>query len=339
MVDTYTVGSKELVSILIPVYNREGLVAECICSALGQTYSQFEVVIVDNASTDNTWSICQDFAARDPRVRIFRNDSNLGPVRNWRRCLEEARGTYGKILFSDDLMAPGFLEQAVTWLQDEEVGFVFSSIEIGERPGTGDVPYRWRRTSGRWPSMTFIRESLLGGKVPVSPGAALFRLADLRKNLLLEIPTAEVIDFTRYGAGPDVLLYLMTAATYPMIAYLSDPLTFFRSHADSITVRENNSMISSHYFQAKLWFASQISSERPSLAGTLRQQCLAYGWLMQCRHDRTESFAEFCRRQGEPKAAGSWLTFVFVHLYRMKMRHQRSFLRFLDRLLGARCGN
>lgn len=329
MGDKASFVTKELVSILIPVYNRENLVAESICSALRQTRANVEVVIVDNASTDNTWAICQDFAARDSRVRIFRNESNIGPVRNWRRCMELARGTYGKILFSDDMMAPDFLEKSLPYLQDETVGFVFSSIEIGEHAGAGGEPYRWRRSSGTWPSITFIRESLLDGKTPVSPGAALFRMTDLRKNLMMEIPTPGGIDFTRYGAGPDVLLYLLTAASYPKIAYLSEPLTFFRSHRDSITVRESNLMISDHYFQAKLWFASQIPSDRSSLIGNMRQQCLAFGWLMQRRREQSESLADFCSRHGETAFSWNWLTVLSVRLYRMKMRFQRSLWRFL----------
>ena len=76
------------VSILIPVYNREALIGECIQSALFQTFTDFEVIIVDNASTDNTWGICQRFAEQDKRVRVFRNEKNIGPVRNWRRCVD-----------------------------------------------------------------------------------------------------------------------------------------------------------------------------------------------------------------------------------------------------------
>jgi len=73
------------VSILIPVFNRKDYIAECIQSALDQTFTDFEVVVVDNASEDGTWEICQQFAANDQRVRIFQNDTNIGPVRNWRR--------------------------------------------------------------------------------------------------------------------------------------------------------------------------------------------------------------------------------------------------------------
>ena len=97
--------SSPKVSILIPVYNREAFIAACVQSALEQTFTDFEIIIVDNASTDTTWKICQQIAEQDKRIRIFRNERNIGPVRNWRRCIEEARGVYGKILWSDDLIS------------------------------------------------------------------------------------------------------------------------------------------------------------------------------------------------------------------------------------------
>ena len=96
------------VSILIPVFNREEFLPDCIQSALSQKYTDFEIIVVDNASNDRSWEIAKDFALNDSRVRVFRNDVNVGPVRNWQRCLDEATGEYAKFLFSDDLMLPDF---------------------------------------------------------------------------------------------------------------------------------------------------------------------------------------------------------------------------------------
>ena len=78
------------VSILIPVFNRKSYISDCIQSALDQTISSIEIIIVDNASNDGTWEICQEYANRDQRIRIFRNDTNIGPVRNWKKCLDPA---------------------------------------------------------------------------------------------------------------------------------------------------------------------------------------------------------------------------------------------------------
>ena len=195
-----------LVSVLIPVYNREQLLGPCIQSALDQTVTDLEIIIVDNASTDGTWEVCHQFASRDRRVRIFRNETNIGPILNWQRCFAEARGKYGKILFSDDLMYPTFLEKTLPYMDDPEVGFVFTMAEIGSQPGTGQPAYKWANGSKKLPGSHFVRDALFEGIVPVSPGAALFRLNDLRKNLLLDVPSPTMNDFLSHGAGIDLLL-------------------------------------------------------------------------------------------------------------------------------------
>ena len=66
-----------IVSILIPVYNREDYIGACIESAIKQTVTNIEIIIIDNASTDGTWVICQKYSERDSRIRIIRNEVNL----------------------------------------------------------------------------------------------------------------------------------------------------------------------------------------------------------------------------------------------------------------------
>lgn len=120
----------KLVSILIPVCNRENLIKETVQSALSQTYKNIEIIVVDNQSTDNTWEVLKKLASKDERIKIFQNNTNIGPVRNWKRCIDEANGEYGKILWSDNLIANEFLEKTVPYLEDENVGFVFTGTEI-----------------------------------------------------------------------------------------------------------------------------------------------------------------------------------------------------------------
>ena len=81
-----------LVSTVIPVYNRQKLVIDAINSAIRQTYPNHEVVVVDNCSTDETFDRVKELAAKHSKIRVFRNESNVGPVRNWKRGVSEARG-------------------------------------------------------------------------------------------------------------------------------------------------------------------------------------------------------------------------------------------------------
>ncbi len=286
------------ISILIPVFNRDKYVSDCICSALNQTYQNIEVVIVDNASEDGTWEICQGYASRDSRVRIFRNDTNIGPVLNWKRCFDEAQGLYGKVLFSDDLISSDYLEKTLPFIQDPDVGFVFSSTEIGSFRGHGKVACRWERESGIYPSALFIESSLLTGSVPVSPGAALFRMVDLRQNLKLEIPSPTFSNFLEHGAGPDLLLYLLTAQNYKKVAYVCSPISFFRAHEGSITISSGRAYILDRYLQAKIWFGAQWCKNKSLQRKSTFQLFLICEWLKICSRERkiiplTEFIAKF----------------------------------------------
>jgi glycosyltransferase involved in cell wall biosynthesis len=267
------------VSILIPVYNRRTFVEPCVASALQQTIADLEVVVVDNASTDGTWAICERLAARDSRVRIFRNERNIGPVRNWRRCLDVARGCYGKVLFSDDLIEPTFLARTLPFLGDPGVGFVFTAARIGPTPEEGRVAYRFRSASECVPAGDFIEAALFGGNVPVSPGCAVFRMEDLRESLVLEIPSPSIRDFPAHGAGPDLLLYLLTARRYPSVVCIPEPLSFFRAHAGSITISTRGAYIERCYQQARIWFAQEY------LDDAVQRRLWAIAWLKACvRH-------------------------------------------------------
>ncbi len=106
-----------LVSIGMPVYNGQNYLQKAIASILGQTLTDFELIICDNASSDDTGEICRSFAARDRRVRYVRNARNIGAGPNFDLCFHLARGTYFRWAAHDDMMAPGSLERAIAALQ------------------------------------------------------------------------------------------------------------------------------------------------------------------------------------------------------------------------------
>ncbi|WP_179862377.1 glycosyltransferase family 2 protein [Longibacter salinarum] len=101
------------VSIGLPVYNGETYVREAIESILSQTYENFELIISDNASTDDTGAICRRFASKDPRVHYRCNRRNLGAAPNFNRTLALARGAYFKWAAHDDFLEPTYLEKCV----------------------------------------------------------------------------------------------------------------------------------------------------------------------------------------------------------------------------------
>ncbi|HZF16509.1 MAG TPA: glycosyltransferase family A protein [Steroidobacteraceae bacterium] len=104
------------VSIGMPVYNGERWLATTIDSLRRQTFADFELIISDNASEDQSAAICLRHAAEDARIRYLRQPSNIGANRNYLAVLREARGPYFKWASSNDLCAPEFLERCVTLL-------------------------------------------------------------------------------------------------------------------------------------------------------------------------------------------------------------------------------
>jgi glycosyltransferase involved in cell wall biosynthesis len=107
------------VSVGVAVYNGEEFVAETLEALLAQTFSDLEVVISDNASTDRTAEICQTFVARDPRVRYFRSETNRGAAWNHNRVFELARGEFFKWNSADDVCAPTFISRCVEALDND----------------------------------------------------------------------------------------------------------------------------------------------------------------------------------------------------------------------------
>lgn len=102
--------SKIPISVLVTVYNRQRYLAECLQSILDSTFSQFEVVVVDDRSSDSSLQIASEFASRDPRIRVFQNPVNLGDYPNRNRAAQLARGTWLKYVDSDDRIVPACLE-------------------------------------------------------------------------------------------------------------------------------------------------------------------------------------------------------------------------------------
>ncbi|MGH9907186.1 MAG: glycosyltransferase family 2 protein [Pyrinomonadaceae bacterium] len=118
-----TMRKSPRVSIGMPVYNGEKTIAAALASILQQTFNDFEVIISDNASTDSTRKIAQEFCNADRRVRYSRNDKNLGAHPNFNRAFTLSQGEYFKWAHHDDTIAPDYLEKCVRVL-DEDSSFV-----------------------------------------------------------------------------------------------------------------------------------------------------------------------------------------------------------------------
>jgi glycosyltransferase involved in cell wall biosynthesis len=122
------------ISVLIPVYNTEKFIAQTIESILKQTYQDWELVIVDDCSTDGTYQICEKYAAQEPRIRLHKNEKNLGMMPNWNHGITLCKGDYWGKLDADDWWHEKMLEDCVHILDTiPEVGLVCTKhINIDE---------------------------------------------------------------------------------------------------------------------------------------------------------------------------------------------------------------
>ena len=111
------IETSPLVSVLVTVYNREKYLAECLTSIRDSSFQDYEIVVVDDCSTDKSVEIAEEFALRDERIQVFRNEQNLGDYPNRNRAAELARGQYLKYVDSDDLIEQECLEKLVEPLE------------------------------------------------------------------------------------------------------------------------------------------------------------------------------------------------------------------------------
>ena len=129
---------KDLISIIMPSYNTEKCISETIHSVLAQTYENWELIVVDDCSTDNTCRIVRSFA--DPRIRLFCNAVNSGAAVSRNRALREAKGRYIAFLDSDDLWEPVKLERQLAFMKKTGYAFTYTDYRIINPDGT-PAPY------------------------------------------------------------------------------------------------------------------------------------------------------------------------------------------------------
>lgn len=129
-------ADKPKVSVVLPAYNAERFIGAAIESILGQSFSDFELIVVDDCSRDDTWHLVQGYAKADGRVVAIRNDRNLNLAQTLNRGIALAQGEYVFRMDHDDISMPNRLERQVQFLDaNPDVGIVGSSMQIIDEQG------------------------------------------------------------------------------------------------------------------------------------------------------------------------------------------------------------
>ena len=155
-------NSIPLLSIGLFVYNGERFIEKALDSILNQTFTDFEVIISDNASTDRTGDICRLYAQNDRRIRYYRNEKNMGAGWNVRRVCDLATGKYFEWAAADDMLEPGFLRACVETLEADP-GYVVahSKTRVVDENGKPVEDYVWPMATDSPDTVTRFREMLL----------------------------------------------------------------------------------------------------------------------------------------------------------------------------------
>jgi glycosyltransferase involved in cell wall biosynthesis len=220
------------VSICIPTFNYAQYIPETIESVLAQSYQDFEVIIIDDCSTDNTAEIVGRYADRDRRIQFYRNRRNLGMVANWNLCLEKTSGTYVKIMGADDILEPSCIEKSMRVLEENPGVTLLSCARllIDER------------------SQPFKIESY-ADSFQIAPGAAVIRKCFFDRNLIGE-PAAvmfrrkdAVRGFNpRYRQLTDIEMWFQLLEKGDF-ACIPEPLCRFRVHSTQMSKANMQSLV------------------------------------------------------------------------------------------------
>lgn len=203
-------------SVCIPVYNGQQFIKETIDSVLNQSFKDFEIVVVDNQSTDNTVSIVKSYS--DSRIKLFINDTNIGMIPNWNKAMEHATGKYIKILPADDFIYPGCLEKQVKIMEadtNEKIAMVGGRRNIIDESGKILFNRGFTKTECEVTGFAAINKNVRsGGNIIGEGGAIMFRKGILQKTGNFNSPIFYVLDLDlwykillhgNYYALPDIV--------------------------------------------------------------------------------------------------------------------------------------
>lgn len=213
----------QLVSIIMPAYNCERFIAEAIRSVLSQTYTDWELIIVDDCSTDNTAQIVASFD--DTRIVYQRNEKNMGAALTRNKALQIAKGHYIAFLDADDLWTPEKLEHQIAFMEKNGYDFTYTAFRRTDKPLRIAGPKHVTRLGMYafcWPAcptVMYNRQKI-----------GLIQITDLRKNN----------DYAMW------LHVIQKADCY----LLNEELFFYNKHAGSVSDAKISVLLKWHY---RLW--------------------------------------------------------------------------------------
>lgn len=210
-----------VVSVVTPVYNGQAHLEECIESVIAQSLSDWEYIILDNASTDSTAQIAQRYAAQDPRIKYHRNTTTLPIIENWNtsmRLIDEA-SRYCKVVHADDILMPDCLQKMVAVGDQHPSVTLIGAYRIdGVGVNMDSIPYPNDMIRGT----TLAKDRFLGKIADQfgSPSSVMYRADKVREK-------ADFYDASNFHADTEVCIDILREGDY---GFVHQVLTYTRRH-------------------------------------------------------------------------------------------------------------
>ena len=195
-----------LVSVIVPAYNCEKFIGETIASVLAQTYQNWEMIIVDDCSSDNTREIILDSAKKDSRIKYYFLQNNSGAAVARNTAMEQAEGEYMAFLDSDDVWLPEKLEKQLNFMRDNNVAFSATSYELIDEKSRPLGRMRVARPKTDYQRMLY--SNVLGNSTVMYDVGKLgkFKIPDIRKRNDYVLWLA-ILKKEKYAVGmPEILM-------------------------------------------------------------------------------------------------------------------------------------
>lgn len=315
-----------LVSICIPTYNHERYLAEALQSVVDQTFTDFEVLVIDDCSADGTAAVARDFARRDQRISVQVNDSNRGMVPNWNHCLAQARGRYVKFLFGDDrLTVADALEKMVAAMEQSPAIVLASSARMiiddqSHVVGTDSYFKEDFVADGRDVIRRCIRRITRDHNLIGEPSAVMFRREFAARGF--DCRYRQLVDL-------EMWFHLLEQGRF---AYLREPLCSFRRHEEQQTkfnIAELNFVDDLDYL-----FTDYLVKPYAGTGAVARTYLRYYQFYKLQKHARQGKHDPALVREKIRQLYGPWrflLLRPFYRLYTPYWQLKRLFDRFLAR--------
>jgi glycosyltransferase involved in cell wall biosynthesis len=204
-------SASSIVSVLVTVHNRESYLADCLTSILASSITDFEVVVVDDASTDASLTVAESFASADSRIKLHRNERNLGDYPNRMCAAQLAAGKYLKYVDSDDVIYRNSLSIMVDAMEANPE----AALGLSHRAPEEISPYPWKLS----PVEAWRKEFLGEGCLACGPSGAI-----IRRDRFFEAG-----GFGSWGVLSDTDMWYRMAARWPVVL-LPPGLVWWRRH-------------------------------------------------------------------------------------------------------------